>query len=1178
MLSKIQYSFAAGEFSPSLYGRVDQKKYHAGASTCRNMFINYRGGAYSRAGLAYVGTCLQTAINRNNNTDYIPRDIRFQFNVNQGYALEFGDQYMRIKTNGAYVTEAANAITGITKANPGVFSYTNTNYTVANGDWVLLSGILGMTSATGVNGVKSFNGLVWIVYNVSGSTFSVKDLFGNPVDTTTFSTYTSGGTLKRIYTVVAPYAAVDLPYLKFTQSADTMSLCCVNQQTGTEYPPYELVRNALTNWSFTQTNFSAPISPPTNVVATAQSSTTISTYYSYVVTSVDAITGDESVASSAASVQNNDISVNAGSNTITWTNVPAAGSYNVYAATPSYNAPVGVGSSYGYIGNAFSTTFTDTNIIQNFARTPPIHNNPFATKTITGITITGGGSNIVQSGISYTISTGTGSGLVAIPVVVGGALADFVIENGGSGYAPADTITINTNANGSYTFTAIPTNTQTIVLNGVTWTFTTGVPGAASTKIQATAQATVAQLATDLNASANGSINVATYSVQGLILEIVYKTTGVGGNAYTLAAGTYAGTVSGATLVGGTSGGPTAALVIGPTAGTYPGAVAYFQQRRGYANTKNQPDEYFFSRPGSFTNFDSSTPSLADDSVVGAPWAQQINGVQFMQPMTAGLIILTGQGAWLLNGGSSSAFTPSSQTATAQSYNGCNPIIPPILINYNLLYVQEKGYLVRDLTYNFYLNVFTGDDKTIYAGHLFNFYQLTQWAWAEEPWKVVWAVRNDGAMLSLTYLKEQDVFAWARHDTNGLFVGVCTVTEPPVDATYVISKRFVRGQWMYYSERMDNRNWDTPENCFCVDSGLSYPLTFPNATLTPVAANGTGNITSVVIATGGTGYTAPVIVAVDPTGAGSGATFSATVVAGVITAITPTAGGQNYVQGSTLSITDATGTGAIAYPTVTNLVTFNASSGVFSSGSVGSVIRVGNNNFNGVNQGVIVSGGGQAVVTSYVSPTQIVANITQPITAVVPNDPNNTPIPLIPNMWSITAPVSTVSGLNHLEGLTVSVLGDGSVVPNQVVTNGSITLPRAYSSIIIGLPFTAQLQTLYMEPEGSSTIQGKRKNISSVVVRVDNSRGFSVGTNQPDQSTQPNDALVPWTNMKEVKERNALVNAGSAIPLFTGDAYVNVESTWDVRGQVAIQQTYPLPLNVLAAIVQYVVGDTPSNT
>ena len=92
--SVIQNSFIGGEISPSLFGRTDLGKFHNGASTMRNFFVNYRGGASSRAGLAYVGTCKQDpGINGQNPP---PRDITFQFNINQGYALEFGEYYMRI--------------------------------------------------------------------------------------------------------------------------------------------------------------------------------------------------------------------------------------------------------------------------------------------------------------------------------------------------------------------------------------------------------------------------------------------------------------------------------------------------------------------------------------------------------------------------------------------------------------------------------------------------------------------------------------------------------------------------------------------------------------------------------------------------------------------------------------------------------------------------------------------------------------------------------------------------------------------------------------------------------------------------------------------------------------------------------------------------------------------------
>lgn len=1025
----------------------------------RNMFVSYRGGVSSRAGFRFVGQCLQDP--GADGTNPPPRDITFQFNVNQGYPLEFGDQtvtrsvtdandagglirltldstrglrsgfttvisgvtgtteangtwvitviddtdidlvastfanayvsggtsvtanagYMRIKSNGAYVVEEAQDITAITQATPGVFTYDDSDYSLQNGDWVYMTGIGGMTN---------FNGLTWVVYDLNGTDFSVMDLFGNPINTDTFPAFTSGGTLERIYTVAAPYAAVDLPFLKFTQSADTMSMCLWNQDTGTEYSPYDLVRNGATDWVFDEVTFASSIAAPTGLVVTAHPSATLSTYYSYVVTAVDEDTGEESVASTPDEDQNNDISVNAGSNSMTWNVVSGASSYNVYRATPLYGSSVPSGVLYGYIGTSTGNNFVDTNIIADFSVVPPINNNPFA------------------------------------------------------------------------------------------------------------------------------------------------------------------------------------------GAGNKPGCVAYYQQRRVYANTKNRPDTYFFSRPGAFTNMDISIPITDDAAIIGAPWAQQVNGIQAMIPSTTGLLMFTGNGVWLLNGGDSgAAITPSNQIAQSQAYNGCHDTIEPLTVNFDTLYVQSKGSIIRDLAYNFFSNIFTGTDMTVLSSHLFNYQQIRQWAYAEEPYKLIWGVRQDGILLSLTYLKEQDVYAWAQHDTNGQFVNVCSVSEPPVDAVYFIVKRFVNGQWKYYSERMDNRNWENAEDCFCVDCGLSTPLDFPSATLFPAAARGTDNISSVVITTGGAGYTAPVITAVSPDGQGTGATFSVGVTLGAISSVTVLTEGTGYLGGTVLEIYDPTGHGAVLQSILTNNVTFTTDANVFSAGNVGDVIRIGNNNAQVGGDGITLTGGGKAIITSYVSPTEVEANIIEPITSIFYDDPTRMPVPAISGQWSMATPVTVISGLNHLEGMEVSILADGSVSDRQIVTNGMVTLPVEASLVTVGLPFMAQVQTMYIEPpEERGTAQGRRKNIGSIVTRVEKSRGWSVGTNQPDQSMQPNNAQPPWTNMTLVKERTSAVTAGNAVPLDSGDYYQNVDSAWSEYGQSAAQTENPLPLNILALISFYNMGDS----
>lgn len=1043
-------SFIAGELAPAIYGRTDLAKSRLGATTYRNMFVGYRGGAYSRPGLAYCLMCKQPA------SAAPPRDIPFQFNNQQGFELEFGDNYMRVKSNGAYVVEAAKNLSAATNANPGVFTVTAHGF--SNDDWVF---------GSGVGGMLALNGQTWIVDNATTDTFTLKDLFGNAVNTTAWGVYTSGGTFARLFTLATPYAAVDLPWLKFVQSADTMTLDCVNPNTLTglpavEYPSYSLVRNGAASYSLTPISYASPIAAPANCTGTVESSTTTNTYYSYVATAVDG-NGNESVASNANSLLNNDIAINAGSNTTTYNAVTGAVYYNIYKATPSFNAQVPIGVNYGYCGQSFGTSFVDTNITADFTRTPPTHKDPFARGQITNVIPLTSGSGQTQANVGFTITTSTGTGFAGSPIILSGGLVGFLIDNNGKDYAPTDTITI-----------------------------------------------------TDSDMGA---------------------------------------------VVG------TASLVVGPQTGTYPAVPAYLFQRAVQANTLNAPDDYFMSQPGNYTNMDSSIPITDGDAIIGNPWAQQVNGIQYIQPMLSAAVMFTGGGTWLLSGGGGvgTPFTPTSQQATPQEYNGISSTVPPIPVNSEIMYVQSLGSVVRDLSYNFYTQRCVSTDVTVLASHLFEGFQLTQWAYAQNPFYLFWCVRNDGTALSLTFIKEQEVQGWARHDTNGIFVGVSSVTEPPINAVYWIVKRFVNGSWHYYSERFDNRLWETIEDNFCVDAGLSYPMSRPDATLTASAANGTSNITGTSIANGGRDFTNPSFTAQDLTGSGTGATFTGAISGGAIISVTPETGGKDYTPGQTsIIVSDPTGRGAIINPIITNYVTFTASASVFTSDMVGDVIRM---------------GGGKAIIVEFISATEVIADVTSAITATIPNDPNNMPVPATSGNWSLSTPVTRVTGLNHLIGMEVAILADGGVINNQTVVAFSdgtvgITLPQPASSITVGLPFLPQLQTMYIDPPAQSTTQTKRTSINAVAVRVEKTRGISVGTNQPDQATQPNGGNPVWSKMTEVKMRNSTILAGQPVPLETGDFYLSVQGGWNEHSQIAIQQSYPIEANISALVYYYNVGDS----
>jgi hypothetical protein len=153
--------------------------------------------------------------------------------------------------------------------------------------------------------------------------------------------------------------------------------------------------------------------------------------------------------------------------------------------------------------------------------------------------------------------------------------------------------------------------------------------------------------------------------------------------------------------------------------------------------------------------------------------------------------------------------------------------VPPILATFDILYVQSKGSIVRDLSYNLYANIYTGTDISVLSSHLFYGFTVTGWAFAEEPFKVVHAVRNDGTLLNLTFMKEQDLIAWTHSVTDGDFKSVCVVTEQvsfgSVDAVYVVVERVINGNTVKYIERFAERIFPNgATNAWCVDAGVQY--------------------------------------------------------------------------------------------------------------------------------------------------------------------------------------------------------------------------------------------------------------------------------------------------------------------------------------------------------------------
>lgn len=255
--------------------------------------------------------------------------------------------------------------------------------------------------------------------------------------------------------------------------------------------------------------------------------------------------------------------------------------------------------------------------------------------------------------------------------------------------------------------------------------------------------------------------------------------------------------------------------------GDYPSSVTYFQQRLTFANTLNNPEKIWTSKIGQFKNFTKSSPIQDDDAISFTIAGRQINEIKHLLDLSQ-LIVFTESGEWTVGGDDAGILRPTSINPKQQSYNGANKM-QPIPIGRSALYVQARGSVVRDLGYDLNVDGYSGNDLTIFSAHLFDDYTLVDWAYQQIPHSTVWVVRDDGSLLCLTYVREQALVAWSRHDWDGgLVESAATVPESNEDVLYVIVKRTINGSTRRFVERMNTRNIvDVVDSTF-LDSYLSY--------------------------------------------------------------------------------------------------------------------------------------------------------------------------------------------------------------------------------------------------------------------------------------------------------------------------------------------------------------------
>lgn len=222
----------------------------------------------------------------------------------------------------------------------------------------------------------------------------------------------------------------------------------------------------------------------------------------------------------------------------------------------------------------------------------------------------------------------------------------------------------------------------------------------------------------------------------------------------------------------------------------YPKLSCFFQDRLVFAGTRKEPYSLWFSRTGDYNNFsvEKAEGTVTEDSAIKLDLiVRNLYEIRHLVPSND-LIVLTSGNEWIISG--DTAITPTKCTPKVQTMRGASKCKPWHIGN-RLVYVQRDGGTIRDFGYSYDSDNYNGDELNLFASHLTKRHQMVSSAYCQNPYSTLYFVREDGEIICLMLIKEQNVCAWTHWNTGGQYLDCCSVLENGKDYLYVIVARTV---------------------------------------------------------------------------------------------------------------------------------------------------------------------------------------------------------------------------------------------------------------------------------------------------------------------------------------------------------------------------------------------------
>ena len=581
----------------------------------------------------------------------------------------------------------------------------------------------------------------------------------------------------------------------------------------------------------------------------------------------------------------------------------------------------------------------------------------------------------------------------------------------------------------------------------------------------------------------------------------------------------------------------------------HPSVVTFFEQRLVFAGTSDQPQTMFFSKSGDYENMTTGTD--ADDAMVYTIASNQVNAIKAMKA-TRTLIVMTTGGEYAVSAGTASAITPTNISIVKQSNYG-SAGVDALSIGNATIFLQRAKRKMRELAYNFDTDGYVAPDLTILAEHITDS-GITQMDYQQEPYSIVWGARTDGVLAGLTYNRLENVVAWHRHIIGGKsdttkniiqqsisFTSNTTVVNTTNNTITLSSHGLSTADPVYYyagSNAIGGLNNSTLYYAIASDSNtIKLATTASNATagtaisFTSAPSSDTTqyiyqgvNISSNFIYSASHGFVTGDIFYYDNTGTAIGGLSENT---------------KYYIEkidnNQFKLYSDKTLSTVVS---LTSAHTSEQTDNILTHAKVESV--------------AVIDGDADEDQVWVIVQRWVNGAVRRHVEYFTPFDFNRDVTAfhyLDSGLSYVGDETTTLTGLDHLEGEVVDVIGEGSTQTSKTVSSGAISIDNATEQAKVGLLYTSDLQTMRLDEGYTETTQTKTKRIYDLSVRFQDTVGAKVGPNA--------------ANLTSIDFRASGSPMNLPIPLFTGDKSVEFDTGYGTEGLVYVQQPQALPMTIL---------------